>query len=82
MAPPLRSGIVGKGALELGAIVREYLFNAPREHGFDQRREACGVLAVVAGYRDRQDKAPRQNNWGKAAGVVGGREQVAAGAAR
>ena len=28
----------------------------------------------------RQDKAPRQSNWGKAAGVVGGREQVAAGA--
>ena len=34
-------------------------------------RSACGVLAVVTGNRDRQRKA---------AGVVGGREQVAAGA--
>ena len=40
----------------------------------------CGVLAVMAGYRDRQDKAPRQSNWRKTAGVVGGRARVAAGA--
>ena len=71
MTPTLHPGIVCEGALKLAAIVRQHLLDAPWKQGFNQCREARGVLAVVTWYRDCQ---------GKAAGVVGDREQVAAGA--
>ena len=56
MTPTLRPGIVCEGALKLATIVREYLLDAPRKQGFDQFREACGMLAVVTRYRDCQGK--------------------------
>ncbi len=71
MAPPLRPGVIGKGALKPTAVVCQDLFDTPWKHGLDQFREARGVVAVVALHSDRQ---------GKAAGVIGGSEQVATGA--
>ena len=58
--------------MKLAAGVGKYLFYASREGGLHQRREASGMMAVV---RCRGD------GYRETAGVVGGREQVAAGAA-
>ena len=67
MTPTLRPRAGGNPAPKLSG---EYFSDAPRKHGLELFREACGVTAVVVRHRD---------GWDEAIVAVGRREQPSGG---